>query len=74
MSDRGECGPSEAIGGEQYGCGNSGETGEEGRSSVKDPAKKINMEHICKIQDTIDELERRVRELEKELEEAKKEL
>ena len=41
---------------------------------VKDPAKKVNMEHICKIQDTIDELERRVRELEKELEEAKKEL
>ena len=41
---------------------------------VKDPVKKVNMEHICKIQDTIDELERRVRELEKELEEAKKEL
>lgn len=41
---------------------------------VKDPAKKVNMGHICKIQDTIDELERRVRELEKELEEAKKEL
>ena len=41
---------------------------------VKDPAKKVNMGHICKIQDTIDELERRVWELEKELEEAKKEL
>ena len=41
---------------------------------MKDPAKKVNMGHICKIQDTIDELERRVWELEKELEEAKKEL
>ena len=37
---------------------------------VKDPAKKVNMEHICRMQETIDELERRV----KELEEAKEEL
>ena len=41
---------------------------------VKDPAKKVNMEHICRMQETIDELERRVKELEKELEEAKEEL
>ena len=41
---------------------------------VKDPSKKINTEHICKMQETIDELERRVKELEKELEKAKEEL
>ena len=41
---------------------------------VKDPAKKVNMEHICRMQETIDELERRVKELEKELEKAKEEL
>ena len=41
---------------------------------VKDPSKKINTEHICKMQETIDELERRVKELEKELERAKEEL
>lgn len=41
---------------------------------VKDPSKKINTEHICKMQETIDELGRRVKELEKELEKAKEEL
>ena len=38
---------------------------------MKDPSKKINTEHICKMQEHMDALERRVKELEKELEKAK---
>ena len=66
--------PFKAPGGEQYRSRNPRETGQKDGVPVKDPSKKINTEHICKMQETIDELERRVKELEKELEKAKEEL